>query len=139
MSALSQTHNYLIQHSIKPSVQRAAIMAYLMANKTHPTVDEIYSALSPEMPTLSKTTVYNTLALFAERGAIRILTLDEKNARYDIDISAHAHLICRKCGKVYDLMDLKQEAFQIPVKQGFEIESVEISYNGVCAGCKSGN
>ena len=38
-------------------------MEYLMAHRTHPTVDEIYLALSPSIPTLSKTTVYNTLKL----------------------------------------------------------------------------
>ena len=44
-------------HNIKPSVQRIAIMKYLMEHRTHPTVDEIYTALSPTIPTLSKTTV----------------------------------------------------------------------------------
>lgn len=48
----------LQSHSIKPSVQRIAIMQYLMDHHTHPTVDEIYTALAPSMPTLSKTTVY---------------------------------------------------------------------------------
>ena len=31
-------------HNIKPSVQRIAIMKYLMEHRTHPTVDEIYTA-----------------------------------------------------------------------------------------------
>ena len=39
-------------HNIKPSVQRIAIMKYLMEHRTHPTVDEIYTALSPTIPTL---------------------------------------------------------------------------------------
>lgn len=37
-------------HNIKPSVQRIAIMKYLMEHRTHPTVDEIYTALSPTIP-----------------------------------------------------------------------------------------
>ena len=47
----------LQNHNIKPSVQRIAIMNYLIEHRTHPTVDEIYTALSPSIPTLSKTTV----------------------------------------------------------------------------------
>ncbi len=35
----------LQNHNIKPSVQRIAIMNYLMEHRTHPTVDEIYTAL----------------------------------------------------------------------------------------------
>ena len=51
----------LLDHNIKPSVQRIAIMQYLMEYPVHPSADDIYTALSPSMPTLSKTTVYNTL------------------------------------------------------------------------------
>lgn len=135
MSILSETHNYLLQHSIKPSVQRTAIMAYLLENKIHPTVDEIYTALSPDMPTLSKTTVYNTLGLFAERGAVRVLTLDERNARYDVDMRRHAHFICKHCGKVYDLMNVNMSTFSLPDSNEFKVETVEVSYSGVCNKC----
>ena len=64
--------NYVIEtlsnHNIKPSLQRIAVYSYLIEKKNHPTVDMIYSDLHPTMPTLSKTTVYNTLKLFIENG-----------------------------------------------------------------------
>ena len=85
---------------VRPSVQRLAVMDYLVTHKTHPTVDEIYSALAPSIPTLSKTTVYNTLKLFVENGVTQMLTIDEQNSRYDADVSPHAHFLCAKCGKV---------------------------------------
>ncbi len=131
-----ESHKYLRQHSIKPSVQRTAVMDYLMNNRTHPTIDEIYLALCPNMPTLSKTTVYNTLDIFVERGAVRALVIDEKNARYDIDVSAHAHFICRSCGKVHDIFNLKSELFEFPKLSRFSINAVEISYSGICDKCK---
>lgn len=139
MNNLSQTHQYLLKHSIKPSVQRTAVMDFLLNNRIHPTVDEIYVALSFNMPTLSKTTVYNTLNLFVEKRAVRILTLDEKNARYDVDISAHAHFICRVCGKIHDLFNVKSDVFLLPDTKEFKIETAEISYTGVCQKCNEGN
>ena len=60
---------YLKAHEIKPSYQRIKIFQYLVENKNHPTVDMIYKALCTEIPTLSKTTVYNTLNLFIEKQA----------------------------------------------------------------------
>ena len=51
----------------------------------------------------SKTTVYNTLKLFVEHGAALMLTIDEKNACFDSETSLHAHFLCKKCGKIYDL------------------------------------
>lgn len=128
-------HRYLLQFSIRPSMQRTAIMDYLMKHRTHPTIDEIYNALSPMMPTLSKTTVYNTLNIFIERGAVQQLVIDERNARYDVDTSSHAHFICKSCGEVRDIFNLKPQLFEIPQNTGFNIQSVEISYSGVCNAC----
>ena len=130
-----ESHQYLRQFSIKPSVQRSAVMNFLLKNRIHPTIEEIYLALSPTMPTLSKTTVYNTLDLFVERGAVRALAIDEKNARYDVDISAHAHLLCRSCGSVSDIFNLKPIMYEIPASSKFKIDSVEISYYGICEKC----
>ena len=58
------TREYLLKYDIKPSVQRMVIMDYLMSHRIHPSADEIYNALYPTIPTLSKTTIYNTMKLF---------------------------------------------------------------------------
>jgi Fe2+ or Zn2+ uptake regulation protein len=89
--------------------------------------------------TLSKTTIYNTLNLFVEKGAVLQLNIDEKNARYDADIKDHAHFICKSCGKVHDIFDLKTQYFELPNIEGFEIQNVEISYTGICSSCKGTN
>jgi hypothetical protein len=59
---------------VKPSPQRVAILQWLIDNRCHPTVDEIYRALEQIYPTLSRTTVYNTMWLLAEahHHAIRL-------------------------------------------------------------------
>ena len=88
------TLNYLQAHGIKPSLQRMAVMTYLIEHRTHPTADEIYTALHPSIPTLSKTTVYNTLKLLTEKGAALQLTIDERNCCFDADTSPHAHFLC---------------------------------------------
>ena len=40
-----KVYEYLTSYNIKPSVQRIAIMDYLLKNKTHPCIDEIYLVL----------------------------------------------------------------------------------------------
>lgn len=92
-------YDRLLEHNIKPSMQRIAIMEYLMEHPIHPSADDIYTALSPSMPTLSKTTVYNTLKLFSEQGAALMLTIDEKNTNFDADTSVHSHFLCKRCGQ----------------------------------------
>ena len=134
-----QIYKYLLKFDIKPSVQRTAVMDYLMQHKTHPTIDEIYSSLSPNMPTLSKTTIYNTLNLFVQKGAVLQLAIDEKNARYDADIKDHAHFMCKHCGKVSDIFDLSSDLFTKPSFMDFDVHTVEISYSGICSDCKNPN
>ena len=68
---------YLKKHDIKPSFQRMRIFEYLLMHPVHPTVDEIYKSLVTEIPTLSKTTVYNTLDLFIEKRIVQMITIEE--------------------------------------------------------------
>ena len=126
----------LQNHNIKPSVQRIAIMSYLMEHRTHPSVDEIYTALAPSIPILSKTTVYNTLKLLSEQGAAQTLTIDERNTCYDAETSPHAHFLCKQCGKIYDL------EYNANIKQvedmdmdGHDVQEIHYYYKGICKNC----
>lgn len=128
-------YGYLSKYGIKPSMQRVAVMEYLMTHATHPTADEIYVALSPSMPTLSKTTVYNTLKLLAAHGAILLLDIDERNARFDGDTSPHAHFWCRGCGMVRDLpMPVAPEELVLNDSR-FEVDDMQVYYKGYCPKC----
>jgi len=126
---------YLSGYGIRPSVQRIAIMRYLQKNHTHPTADEVFDSLRRQIPTLSKTTVYNTLKLFVENGAALFVGIDEKNARFDGTIRPHAHFRCKVCGCILDLpMDTKHV-----IPQGFNcvVEETYFYLKGFCETCKS--
>nr|WP_307775697.1 Fur family transcriptional regulator [uncultured Cetobacterium sp.] len=125
---------HLKMHDIKPSYQRMKIFQYLLENKTHPTVDEIYKALSPEIPTLSKTTVYNTLNLFMEKGIAKVIIIEENETRYDADTETHGHFKCENCGKVYDI-PVKLEEMQLHDMEGFQIKEYHIYFKGICPNC----
>jgi Fe2+ or Zn2+ uptake regulation protein len=131
----TNVYQYLMSFNIRPSVQRTAVMSYMMEHHTHPTIDEIYISLYPQMPTLSRTTIYNTLNLFLERGAVRELNIDEKNARYDVDLKPHGHFRCTSCGKIQDVFDLPSSVFSFPYNPKFNVQSVDVSYSGLCAEC----
>lgn len=126
----------LQSHQIKPSVQRIAIMDYLMEHRTHPTVDEIYVALSPSIPTLSKTTVYNTLKLLSDHGAIQALTIDGRNACYDAVTAPHAHFLCKSCGRIYDLTPTTSDTHPGEMERdGHQIQEIHHYYKGICKQC----
>ena len=130
------TLEYLTTHGIKPSQQRIAVMDYLMKHHTHPTVEEIYNALHSKMPTLSKTTVYNTLKVLTEQGAILQLTIDEHCSCFDADMTPHAHFLCNKCGKVYDLALKDEELVKlVNMPEGVRIDISALYFRGCCSKC----
>lgn len=133
---LMKPYNRLLEHNIKPSMQRIAIMEYLMEHPIHPSADDIYTALSPSMPTLSKTTVYNTLKLFSEQGAAQMLTIDERNTNFDADTSPHAHFLCRRCGRIYDLkcQEAVKKVEDLDM-EGHQVSEVHYYYKGICKNC----
>ncbi|MBS7156219.1 MAG: transcriptional repressor [Sanguibacteroides justesenii] len=135
MNTVLGTREYLLKYNIKPSVQRMAIMDYLMSHRIHPSADEIYNALYPTIPTLSKTTIYNTMKLFVEQGAVKALMIDEKNVRFDIDTSRHAHFMCLECGCVYDLPIENQEAIQLEGVGELVVTEIHLYYKGYCKEC----
>lgn len=124
----------LLKHGIKPSVQRLAILDYLNTHHTHPTVDTIYADLSSTIPTLSKTTIYNTLSMFVNSGIALSLNIDEKNIHYDGTTTPHAHFRCLKCNEIYDLpIPENCEAHFVD----FDILETQIYYKGICKKCKN--
>ena len=130
--------NCLQQHHIKPSLQRIAIMSYLMEHHTHPTVDEIYQALAQSIPTLSKTTVYNTLKLLSDLGAATTLTIDERNTCYDAVTQPHGHFLCKKCGRIYDMPSISDTTqVEESVMDGHTVQEIHHYYKGICKHCSS--
>ncbi len=125
----------LVEKGIQPSFHRIQVLKYLMENKNHPNVEMIYQALIREIPTLSRTTIYNTLNLLMEKGLVKAFAVEDREMRYDIETHFHAHFRCKVCGQIYDIMgvDLK-----LPEKEmeGFQLENINLYMTGVCPKCR---
>lgn len=137
---VNMVKQYLLDRDIKPSVQRLAVMTYLLEHRTHPTVEDIYNDLKDKIPTISKTTIYNTLKLFALKKAILSITIDEKMVRYDGYVDNHAHFICLACGKVVDVP--LQQMVEFPKNEnieGFALEETHVYHRGYCPDCLKEN
>ena len=124
----------LKENDIAPSMQRIKILEYLKSYKTHPTADMIYQALADEMPTLSKTTVYNTLKTFAEKGILVALSLFENEVRYEYNTEPHIHFKCTKCNNLYDL-DKAYDRYDENMIDGHKVNEHHVNLRGVCKEC----
>ncbi len=119
------------------SKQRDAVLANLRGRKDHPTAQDVFFSLKPEMPALSLATVYRNLSMLANKGEIiRLQTAGEEH--FDGDTSNHSHFFCTVCNKIYDVFSVDEMQAQTQ-KELQEIGTVtyqRLIYYGVCRECE---
>ena len=119
---------------IKPTIQRIKIYKYLTEHRTHPDVETIYNDLVKELPTISKTTIYNTLKEFAEKNLVLEIPLETKLC-FDGYTQPHSHFICEKCGEVYDL-NIEYSFAKRQKIDGHLVKKFCGIFKGICRECK---
>jgi len=124
----------LKMHDLKVTPQRLEILKYLDCHRTHPTADEIYTALKKNNPSLSKTTVYNSIDVLNKHGLIVILTISGTEKRYDFTHAPHQHFLCTRCEKIMDI-NIRCPNIGKVVDEGCKIEEVHGYFKGICRQC----
>lgn len=120
--------------NIRLSHQRLKVLEYMTNHRTHPTVDQIFNDLQKEVPTLSKTTVYNTLSTLIEAGLVKLITIEDNETRYDIDTKNHGHFKCESCGKIFDF-DININSLETEGLNDFKINNRDVYFKGTCPNC----
>ncbi|MFA5571311.1 MAG: Fur family transcriptional regulator [Sphaerochaetaceae bacterium] len=124
---------YLASCGVRPLNHRVAVLRYLVENPVHPSAEEIYEGLKNHMSSISKTTVYNVLNLLSDKNAIKRITIDKHELRYDANTQEHIHFLCTSCKSVEDLHHV---AFpSVEIGEEYEIEEVDIEIKGLCPSC----
>ena len=120
------------------SRKRERILQCLMSTKEHPSAEWIYSQLKGEFPSLSLATVYRNLKDLKEAGLVRSVGTVDGQERFDADMTPHTHMICMKCGKVIDAVQLNlPESFCKSMENtGFSVLRAELTVSGICAECE---
>lgn len=132
---------YLLESKgITPSFHRIKIFEYLINTKAHPTAEKIYSEMLLQIPTLSKTTIYNTLKTLLKKGLVSSITIEDNEVRFDADMKFHGHFKCIQCGMLYDIIlgsplydciaELEKERIN-----GHKIIESQLYFKGICKNC----
>lgn len=119
---------------IRLSHQRLKVLEYLVENQIHPTADQIYNGLHDDIPTLSKTTVYNTLNSLTEAGLVKVINIDDNESHYDINTHNHGHFICESCKNIYDFK-IDIDSFNTDELADFKTNDKSVYFKGKCPQC----
>ncbi|MCK5511695.1 MAG: transcriptional repressor [Thermodesulfovibrionia bacterium] len=121
---------------LKLTPQRLGILEYLEGNTAHPSADDIYRDILKRFPTMSFSTVYNTLKALHKKGYILELFIDPERKRYDPETTPHHHFMCMPCKKILDIHIEYDLLIPDDQKDAFEVTRNQIAFYGICSQCK---
>ncbi|MCX8024856.1 MAG: transcriptional repressor [Thermanaerothrix sp.] len=119
--------------------QRQAICELLASSHDHPTATMIYETLKPRFPSLSLATVYNTLEVLVQLGAVNVLgNAGDGMAHYDADTDPHINLACVSCHKIVDFPSQYVQFLdeEISAASGYRVLGARVLYYGLCPECQ---
>jgi len=117
--------------------QRLEIIKFLSYSRSHPAAMDIFKRVKRKVPQISISTVYYTIDMLKRVGLIQELEFYDSDNRYDVNLSDHVNLVCRKCGKIEDFMEaLPFSSKIIEEKTGFQSLGMRYEYYGYCKECR---
>jgi Fur family transcriptional regulator, peroxide stress response regulator len=118
--------------------QRRLVYQTLAATNSHPDAEQLIAMVRGRDSSVSVATVYNTLRLLVDAGAVLELRGLGPKTRYDANVDEHDHFTCRICAIVEDI----PRQWPVPARllgaglRGYRVDEVTAHLRGVCAACR---
>lgn len=127
--------NILSKNGLKATIQRINVYKAMLSTKQHPTAEDIYNLVKPDMPTISLSTIYNTLDSLIEKNIIATVKTDSGTVRYDAFIDSHHHIYSEDGEEIADfyskeLDELLNDFFIKNSIPNFEIKEIKLQLKG---------
>ena len=129
----------LAEAGLRPTRQRATVLAELMREQDDVTAQELHERLRARGERLGLATVYRTLGLLAENGVVDSLSHHRGELCYRLcDEGHHHHLVCSGCHRVVELAecDLEPWLARLAGEHGFVATGHRLDVTGLCAACR---
>jgi Fur family ferric uptake transcriptional regulator len=118
--------------------QQREMVRFIFAQHEHFDADELMDGLRKSGSSVSRATVYRTLAKLVEAGLLRKIELGPRMCyEHDYGYPHHEHLHCEQCGAMIEFQSPKiEEALrEICTQQGFKSSGYTLLIRGQCATC----
>ena len=130
----------LKQAGLKTTQPRLKVLDVLETSEVHHmTAEDVYKRLLETEQEIGLATVYRILTQFETAGLVIRHNFEGGRALYELDNGGHHdHMVCVKCGKVFEFFDrtIEQRQRNVAAKAGFTMEDHSLSLYGVCNGMK---
>ena len=132
------TTQFLKTKNIRVTPQRIAVYKILKEAHKHLSVEEIHSRIKRTFPRVSLGTIYAILEFFKHKKLIQEIRIKHNKACFDIRTDLHPHFLCRKCGKIFDVIVPHCSILKDKKLNGHLIENFQGYFYGICKWCAKG-
>lgn len=138
MHSFENTIQKLRSRGYKLTPQRLAVIKYMLGNTSHPSATMVYKELKRRYPTISFSTVYNTLNTLEKVEEIRSIHVFDEHLNFDPETKPHIHFHCKECNSIKDVFLFEGQSIHIPEDEidGHKVDSYEIVFTGTCKDCR---
>lgn len=127
---------FLESRHLRKTPERFAILSRALWLPEHFCGDALVALMEKDGYHVSRSTVYNTLALLCDAGILTSHRFGTRAARYEVALQNHCHLICRRCGRVEEVESPDfAGVIRSMASEGFRPTSFSASVYGLCADC----
>jgi Fur family ferric uptake transcriptional regulator len=134
---------FLKRRGLKLTEQRRSILARALTEPKHFSAEQLLNDLKGRDASISKATVYRTLALLVESHLLESVDFERGYKLYERSLGHmhHDHLICNECGRIVEFHDEEIERAQqaVAVAHRFEIMWHTHKLYGLCQACRKKN
>jgi Fur family ferric uptake transcriptional regulator len=139
MASTDQAAAFLAKNRIRETPQRVFVVEELAREENDATAAQIYDRLRRRGTNIGLATVYRTLSLLHEHGAVDTLTHHAGELCYRLCAEVHHHhLVCTGCHRVVELRDCDLDPWvkRSARRHGFTVTDHQVEIVGLCADCR---
>lgn len=136
MDSKEKIINVFRKNGFRATPQRVAIAQVVLNSKDHPTAEQVHEIVTRGNPSISLSTVYNTLHTMRDVNMLQELAFSNNN-RFDSNTRIHVNLVCMNCGEIIDIESetFEKEVETISKRRGLTITGHRFDLYGVCRKC----
>ncbi len=118
----------------RDTLPRRKVVEAIALKGRHFTAEE----LQAELPSVGRATIFRSLKLLVQSGALCRVLLEDGNLHYQLSHRGHHHhLLCVECGESQDLVgcDVESQLQSVSTARGFQLSGHWLEVYGRCRDC----
>ena len=130
-----QLQEALDEAGYRTTSPRWAVLQAVAGQKRHFTAEQ----LREQLPKVGRATVYRSLRLLVDSGALCRVLLEDGTLHYQLSHHGHHHhLLCVECGSSQDLLgcDIEAQLHEVSAAHSFQLSGHWLEVYGLCQDCQ---